>query len=225
MIQVNELSKSFGRKKVLYAISATFMPGKVYGIVGANGAGKTTFFRCLTGLDTHGGTVSSSWQPLKDHLGFLPTQPYFLSRMTGREYLRLLCQAKGLPEQDYQVKNLFDLPLDEYAIHYSTGMKKKLALTALVLQDNDVWILDEPFNGVDIQSNLLIYEIIRRLRGRGKTLLISSHILSTLRDLCDHILVLQEGSLNQSVDQEDYEKLEKELTTQDFLKKLDALGW
>jgi ABC-2 type transport system ATP-binding protein len=225
MIQVNELSKSFGRKKVLHAISATFMPGKVYGIVGANGAGKTTFFRCLTGLDTHGGTVSSSWQPLKDHLGFLPTQPYFLTRMTGREYLRLLCQAKGLPEQDYQVKNLFDLPLDEYAMHYSTGMKKKLALTALVLQDNDVWILDEPFNGVDIQSNLLIYEIIRRLRGRGKTLLISSHILSTLRDLCDHILVLQEGSLNQSVDQEDYEKLEKELTTQDFLKKLDALGW
>jgi ABC-2 type transport system ATP-binding protein len=225
MIQVNELSKSFGRKKVLHAISATFMPGKVYGIVGANGAGKTTFFRCLTGLDSHGGTVSSSWQPLKDHLGFLPTQPYFLSRMTGREYLRLLCQAKGLPEQDYQVKNLFDLPLDEYAMHYSTGMKKKLALTALVLQDNDVWILDEPFNGVDIQSNLLIYEIIRRLRGRGKTLLISSHILSTLRDLCDHILVLQEGSLNQSVDQEDYEKLEKELTTQDFLKKLDALGW
>ena len=93
MIQIEQLSKSFGAKKVLKDINISFEKGKVYGIVGANGAGKTTLFRCIAGLETHEGIVRSELEPLKNHLGFLPTNPYFFPKITGQEYLQLFCNC------------------------------------------------------------------------------------------------------------------------------------
>src|SRR5690606_14316831 len=90
-------------------------------------------------------------------------------------------------------KEYFQLALESYVESYSTGMKKKLALLAIILQDNDVFILDEPFNGLDLESSILLSEIIHRLKALGKTILISSHIFSTLRDVSDTILVLNNG--------------------------------
>jgi len=162
MIQVEELSKSFGTKQVLKNINISFEQGKVYGIVGANGAGKTTLFRCLAGLETHDGLVKSTQTPLKNYLGFLPTNPYFFPKITGWEYLQLFCNARKIAITNFKERNIFNLPLNQYAITYSTGMKKKLALTAILLQQNEYFILDEPFNGVDIQSNLIITEIIHQ---------------------------------------------------------------
>ncbi|MBN8676967.1 MAG: ATP-binding cassette domain-containing protein [Chitinophagales bacterium] len=211
MITVKHVNKSYGNHQVLYDIQAAFEPGRVYGIVGENGAGKTTLFKCLLGLETYEGQVESKWQPLKDHLGYLPTESYFFPFMTGREYLQLVCNARKTELGDATEKNIFDLPLDEFAVHYSTGMKKKLALLGILLQPNEVFILDEPFNGVDIQSNILITEIILRLRSLGKTVLISSHIFSTLRDTCDEILLLQQGRITQKVAKADFDQLEREM--------------
>jgi ATPase subunit of ABC transporter with duplicated ATPase domains len=84
--------------------------------------------------------------------------------ITGKEYIRLLCNARGKTNLDIDSKNIFDLPLNQYASTYSTGMKKKLAITAILLQENDYFILDEPFNGVDIQSNVILTEIILKLK-------------------------------------------------------------
>ncbi len=223
MISVQNLSKSYGPKQVLKDINIAFEPGRVYGIVGENGAGKTTLFKCIAGLEAYDGLVKSDLEPLKTHLGFLPTNPFFFSKITGREYLRLLAIARQVQGVDFDQKNIFDLPLDEYAINYSTGMKKKLALTAILLQPNEYYILDEPFNGVDIQSNILITEIIHRLKAAGKTVIISSHIFSTLDHTCDEIHLLKAGRFVKKVERQEFAQLEKELRDFTIGDSLDRL--
>jgi ABC-2 type transport system ATP-binding protein len=211
VIQLQKLSKSYGPKEVLDNINITFEAGKIHGIVGANGAGKTTLFRCIAGLENHLGTIRADQQPLKNHLGFLVTNPFVFQKITGREYLFLHVNARGKTIKDLDQKNIFDLPLDEYAAHYSTGMKKKLALLAILLTPNDYYILDEPFNGVDIQSNIIITAIIKELRALGKTILISSHIFATLSDLCDTIYHLKGGNFSRIVSDESFSSLEEEM--------------
>ena len=137
MIKIKELSKLFGNKEVLKNLSMEFSTGNVYGIVGENGAGKTTLFRCIAGLESYSGEIISGVMPLKNHLGLLLTEPFFFTMMTGREYIRLLCNARGKTNVDIDSKNIFDLPLEQYASTYSTGMKKKLAITAILLQENE----------------------------------------------------------------------------------------
>jgi len=211
MIQLKNLTKSYGNKEVLKGITATFTPGGVYGIIGENGAGKTTLFRCLASLIGYGGEVMAPEGQLSHRLGFLQTNNFFLPKMTGREYLRLLTQARHLRVEDFDARNIFELPLEEYAENYSTGMKKKLALLGVLLQENEVFILDEPFNGVDIQSNIIITEVIHELKRLGKTVLISSHIFSTLSATCDEIHLLREGRFVRSVTEADYAGLEQEM--------------
>ncbi len=223
MILIENLSKTYGSNRVLNNLSIAFDQGKVYGIVGENGAGKTTFFKCIAGLHGYEGTIESNYAPLKEHLGFLQTDPYFLSKMTGREYLQLLCNVRKKKVSNFDEKNIFNLPLNRYAADYSTGMKKKLALTALLLQENGCFILDEPFNGVDIQSNMIITELIHKLKSLDKTILISSHIFSTLSNTCDEIYLLKQGSFVRHVYKEDFEDLEKEMmdrTVGDSIEKL-----
>ncbi len=211
MIKIEDLSKSYGQNRVLNSVNLEFEQGMVYGVVGENGAGKTTLFRCIAGLETYSGKISSNFDKLKDKLGLLFTEPFFFSKMTGREYVTLLTNARQIKLENIEDKNIFDLPLDQYASTYSTGMKKKLALTAILLQDNEVFVLDEPFNGVDIQSNLIITEIIRELKRLGKTLIISSHIFSTLSEICDEIYLMKNGEIIKKVAKNNFDSLEKEM--------------
>lgn len=211
MIKIDKVSKSFGENKVLNSISLNFEKGKVYGIVGENGAGKTTLFRCITGLEKHDGKIISDFPKLKDHLGFLLTEPFFFSKITGKEYIQLLTNARQLTLTNIEERNIFDLPLNQYAASYSTGMKKKLAITALLLQNNDAFILDEPFNGVDIQSNLIITEIIKELKRLNKTVIVSSHIFSTLADICDEIHLMKNGEIIKTVTENNFAALESEM--------------
>ena len=211
MIRIETLSKYYGKKQVLKDINLLFETGKVYGIVGENGAGKTTLFRCIADLEKHEGTIHSNFDNLKNHLAFLQTNPYFLPKITGREYLQLLCNARSIKDSAFNEKNIFELPLDQYATTYSTGMKKKLALMAILMQENDLFILDEPFNGVDIQSNIIITEIIHQLKAKGKTILIASHIFSTLNETCDEIYFLRAGELIKKVGKNEFSQLEQEM--------------
>lgn len=224
MIELKDLYKSFGKVDVFSGINLTIQSGKITGVAGRNGAGKTTLFRCIAGLEDHGGEVVSTPKEFKNKIGFLPADPYFMSQITGREYLQLLANVKTLVIKDFESRNVFDLPLSQYASTYSTGMKKKLAITGILLQEHEVLLLDEPFNGVDIQSNVLINEIIRRLRSKGKTIILASHILGTLSDLCDEIHILDGGSIARSVEKGDFESLTQEMIDPDFQQKLDRLG-
>jgi ABC-2 type transport system ATP-binding protein len=224
MISIQDLSKRYGTHQVLKNINLNFIKGNIYGIVGENGAGKTTLFKCIAGLEKFDGSITSEFDKLKNHLGFLQTEPFFFSKITGREYIRLLCKARGIKPENIDARNIFNLPMNQYASTYSTGMKKKLAFMAILLQENDVYILDEPFNGVDIQSNLIITDIIHKLKQVGKTALISSHIFSTLSDTCDEIHLLKEGEFVRQVYKDEFKVLEKEMREVAIGDKIVKLG-
>lgn len=224
MIRIENLHKSFGSLHVLKGITVAFEPGKVYGIVGENGSGKTTLFRCIAGLEKFSGTIAPDTETRKNRMGFLPTEPWFFNLITGREYIRLLCHARGIIEKDVEERNIFELPLGQYASTYSTGMKKKLALTAILFQENEIFILDEPFNGVDIQSNILITGIINKLRELNKTVIISSHIFSTLSDTSDEIYLLRDGVFIRKVEKSGFDELEREMQAFTLGNKIERLG-
>ena len=223
MIKMNDLSKVFGDKEVLKNVTMEFSKGNVYGIVGENGAGKTTLFRCIAGLESYSGEIISDVTPLKNHLGLLLTDPFFFTMITGREYIRLLCNARGKTNLDIDSKNIFDLPLNQYASTYSTGMKKKLAITTILLQENEYFILDEPFNGVDIQSNIILTEIILKLKELNKIVIISSHIFSTLSETCDEIHLLRKGEQIKSVQKSGFKNLEQEMKEMTIGNRIDKL--
>ncbi len=224
MINVNILEQHYGSTKVLKNINLQFSNGQVYGIVGENGAGKTTLFRCIAGLEDFEGVVTSEFSPLKNHLGLLQTEPFFFSKITGEEYIRLLCNGRDIVIKDIAERNIFDLPLHQYASTYSTGMKKKLALTAILLQENKYYILDEPFNGIDIQSNILLTEIIHVLKSLNKVVIVSSHIFSTLSDTCDEIHLLRKGEQIKSVQRDAFKELEAEMKSFTIGNKIEKLG-
>ncbi|HMK06372.1 MAG TPA: ATP-binding cassette domain-containing protein [Flavobacterium sp.] len=224
MIKIKALSKKFGNNEVLKNINLNFSNGKVYGIVGENGAGKTTLFRCMAGLEDFQGEITAEFDPLKNHLGFLLTEPFFFSKITGEEYIRLLCNARNINLRNIEERNIFDLPLNQYTSTYSTGMKKKLALTAILLQENKYYILDEPFNGVDIQSNIILTEIINKLRELNKIVIVSSHIFSTLSDTCDEIHLLRKGEPVKTVQKSEFKDLEEEMKAVTIGNKIEKLA-
>jgi ABC-2 type transport system ATP-binding protein len=223
MIKIHNLSKSYGSTIILNDINLELSKGTIYGFVGENGSGKTTLFRCIAGLEDYDGKVDSDSEPLKNYLGLLITEPYFISKLTAREYIILMCNARGRTPSNLDRRNIFDLPLDEYAAQYSTGMKKKLAIFAILLQGNDFFILDEPYNGVDIQSNIMISELIKSLKALGKTILISSHIISGLTDICDEIYLLKDCQITRKFDRENFDLINSEMKSDNIHNKINLL--
>ncbi|MEZ4888240.1 MAG: ATP-binding cassette domain-containing protein [Chitinophagales bacterium] len=223
MIELQSLRKSYGNKPILKGIDLTFQRGEINGIVGENGAGKTTLFKCIAGLEEFEGKISYDNGILKNTLGFLPTNPFFLSKITGYEYLQLVCNARNVVVENWDNNNIFDLPLNQYADTYSTGMRKKLAITGTLLQKNEVFILDEPFNGVDIQSNMVIQEVLKKLKELNKIVLLSSHIFSTLSETCDFLHHLKEGNIVRSVSKDDFKMVEEGLTDRGIGSKIEKL--
>ena len=224
MIQLVEISKAFGSHVVLDRLSFTFEDNKVYGIVGKNGSGKTTLFHCMTGLESCKGEIVSERRPLKNHIGYLPTELFFYKLMTGMEYVQFVCNARNQKIENMAARNIFELPLNDYISTYSTGMKKKLALFAILLQDVPYYIFDEPFNGIDFQSSVLVFDIIKALKQRGKTVIMSSHIYTTLTQTCNEICLLEDGNFKQQVLKADFDALEKSMHQEIVGNALDLLG-
>lgn len=198
MLKTTNLHKSYGSKEVLHGLDLEFKPGNITGVVGRNGAGKTTLFRCLADLESYEGKITTNLGTRRAITGFMDTSPYFLEKLTAKEYLLLLCRGRKIslpPEADF---NIFNLPLNQYAATYSTGMKKKLALTGVLLQGNEIFIFDEPFSGVDIESNILMKEIFLKLKEKKKVVIVSSHVFEVLEELCDGLYYLHEGRIEQT---------------------------
>lgn len=224
MIIIESLYKSYGNKNVLKNINLSFKKGEIIGVVGENGAGKSTLFKCMIGFENYDGLVKYDEGILKNVTGFLPTNPYFLSKITGLEYLQILCNARNIKDIDIKQKNIFELPLNQYAETYSTGMKKKLALTGLLLLNNEVFILDEPFNGVDIHSNIIIKEILLKLKELNKIVILSSHIFSTLSETCDKLHYLKNGEIIKSVNKNEFSEIEQDMKGLLVKSLIDKLG-
>ena len=212
MLEINSITVGYGTKIILDKLSLSVNPGSIHGILGKNGAGKTTLFKSIYGqLKKISGAVLWHGTPIQsDHIGFLETQNYFYSYITGKEYLKLL-STNTLTEQEHIWSDLFQLPLDLPIDQYSTGMKKKLALQGLLLQNRPILILDEPFNGVDLESSELIYRILKKLKEQGKTILIASHILETLTRSCTQISFLEEGKFQKTYEETEFHEMELQL--------------
>jgi ABC-2 type transport system ATP-binding protein len=212
MINIQDLTVRFNEHEVLKNINIEFEQGLVHGIVGLNGAGKTTFFNIIakilkpdTGIVNHNSTALT----IKDS-AYLETNNYFFSRITGNEYLKIFNQTNT----DFNLAALqqfFNLPLDELIENYSTGMKKKLALLAVLKQDKSIFILDEPFNGLDLESNKILEIIIISLKQKQKTVFVSSHIIEPLLTTCDCIHLLENGSFLITYLKPDFAKIEDDL--------------
>lgn len=211
MITINKLTLSYKKdKRVIDHLDLSLGEGCIHGIVGLNGAGKTTLLNALYGLKKpDSGTILLDDQSInKKSLAYLVTENFFYSNITGREYLGLF---KNESFDTAQWNKLFSLPLDSIVDGYSTGMKKKLALLAILKQDKSIMILDEPFNGLDIETCRIIRMILLRLKEKDKTIIITSHIIETLTNLCDYIHYLEHGSIKYSKDKSGFSDFEKDV--------------
>ncbi len=212
MINIQNLSITFGEHVVLNNINMNFLEGHVHGIVGLNGSGKTTFFNALAKtLKPDAGifTKDNIALTIKD-TAYLETVNFFYSRITGNEYLKIFKQTNA----DFNVDSFqqyFKLPLDELVENYSTGMKKKLALLAILKQDKSIFILDEPFNGLDLETNKILELIVTTLQQKGKTVFISSHIIEPLLSTCHFIHLLENGRFIKSFAQAEFNKIDDAL--------------
>lgn len=211
LIYIKELSKAYGKTRVLDNLSVSYESGKIYGLVGENGAGKTTLFNCIMGVTDYEGEIRKS-SPMT--VGYMSAENFFYSLITGKEYLEFCIKAKGKKMDTEAIDSLnkvFQLPLERFASDYSTGMKKKLALMALLLQDNDLYIFDEPFNGVDLYGCIQLKRIIRELKNKGKTVIISSHLINTLHELCDEIDFLDGHTIRKRYIQASIDEIEQDI--------------
>lgn len=211
MIIIKDLNISYNKQnKVINSLCLSLCEDTIHGIVGLNGAGKTTLLNSIFGLkNNNSGTIIYNGAIIsKKDIAYLVSENFFYSNITGREYLALFKNKLFNTESWNQ---LFLLPLDKIIYLYSTGMKKKLALLALLKQDKPIMILDEPFNGLDIETCRIIRYILLVLKNKGKTIIITSHIIETLTNLCDYIHYLEKGSIKQTYEKQNFAEFEKKL--------------
>lgn len=222
MLQIDSLSITLSNKAILNELSLTVEEGTIMGILGRNGAGKTTLFRTIAAdYKADSGTIFfNKKMRTKEDVAFLETEPHFYPYLKGKEYLELI---QDKPQKIELWASMLDLPLDEYVDNYSTGMQKKLALAGAFLQNRPLMLLDEPFNGVDLESNAKIMAILNKTKAsKSKTIIISSHILSTLTDTCDAIAVVKAGQILEVVEKPQFETLNTFFSNQD-VSTMDAL--
>ena len=209
-LELVHVTKRFGDKVAVDDLSLTLEPGSFLGLLGRNGAGKSTTLKLVTGLltPTAGGIRvlgrSLAEHPLevKRQLGVMPEDMALLEMLRGPQYLRFVGRMYGLDDAaiDARAAELFDT-LDlrpgprSLIAEYSFGMKKKLALCAALIHGPRLLFLDEPFEGIDAVTNRTIKEILLSLQKRGVTVVLTSHILEVVEKLCPLIAIIDEGKL------------------------------
>lgn len=212
MIRIKLPEFKYRTETVLQNIDITFESGVTHGIVGLNGAGKTTFFHLITGLIiAPGAEFSLDSQPLlKSDIAFLDTDLFFYPKLTAREFLSVF-PAKSDTYNEEALAALLKFPLDGFMEEFSTGMKKKLLLQSQIKQNKKIYILDEPFNGLDLETNKLLEVIIMLLNERGKTVFISSHILEPLLNVCTQVHYLKNKTIEKTFQRDEFSAIEEEL--------------
>ncbi|MEL6534184.1 MAG: ATP-binding cassette domain-containing protein [Bacteroidota bacterium] len=201
VLEINALTKQYGRVRALDALSLSVERGTVFGLLGPNGSGKTTTLGIL--LDIIKPTQGSfSWfgqPPTNDsrkRLGSILETPNFYPYLNGIENLKIVADIKGIGYdrigQQLEMVNLKERGQDKFKT-YSLGMKQRLALAAATLHQPEVLILDEPTNGLDPQGIAEVRDLIRQIAEQGTTILLASHLLDEVQKVCSHVAVLKKG--------------------------------
>ena len=208
VIETKNLTKQYGTQKSVADLNIHVRQGRIYGLLGRNGAGKTTTMKMLLGLtQPTSGEVTIWGKPLRTNekkllprIGSLIESPGFYPNLTATENLRIFATLRGVPNRN-AIKNALDLvglPYKDKKLfsQYSLGMKQRLAIALAIMHDPELLILDEPINGLDPIGIAEVRSFIRDLcTERGKTILISSHILSEIALLADDIGIIDHGAL------------------------------
>ncbi|MFH1825297.1 MAG: ABC transporter ATP-binding protein [Candidatus Firestonebacteria bacterium] len=210
MIKLINVTKKFGEFTAVDNISLSIKKGEIFGFLGPNGAGKTTTIKMMTGLlKITSGNISIGGYDLeinpievKKIIGFIPDRPYIYDKLTGKEFLEFMAGIYKVDKvkRDKKMDELFELFelkdwADELIESYSHGMKQKLVLSANLLHEPKVFIIDEPMVGLDPKSARIVKEIFINLGKSGITLFISTHSLEIVESLCDNICIIQKGRI------------------------------
>jgi ABC-2 type transport system ATP-binding protein len=209
-VRAEGLSKRFGHEEVLSCVSFEVAWGQTFGIVGPNGAGKSTLLRVLAGLsrpdegtvEVAGADVSRQPVRLRRAVGYVPDHFGFYEPMTAAEYLGFYASCYRMPRRQaaQAVEDLLALvglssKRDEQVNSLSRGMKQRLCLARALVHDPEVLLLDEPASGLDPRARAETFELVSALAEMGKTVVVASHILPELADLCSSFGLLHEGSI------------------------------
>jgi len=212
MISIENLKVSYAENNVLKCINLSIPSSSIHGLVGLNGSGKTTLLNTLYGIkEKQAGSISYNSLPIvKNKIAYLESSNYFYPYITGKEYLRMF-QTQNVNFNIEKWNELFELPLNKLVEDYSTGMKKKLALMGIICLNREILILDEPFNGVDLETVQKIKSLLIKLKENKKTIIITSHILESLLSICDLLSYLNNGVIQFSKERKDFSSVEKEI--------------
>lgn len=204
MIRVQKLTKSFGRNAVLKSLDLSVEAGGIYAILGPNGSGKTTMIKCILGMtipdsgqiEVAGLPVTQSWKYRKS-INYMPQIAQFPGNLRLRELIHMIQDLRGTSADEQELIDLFGLKpfLGQKMAHLSGGTRQKVNIVLAFMFDSPLIILDEPTSGLDPASLIKLKNLIRKEKEQGKTLLITSHILSFVKEIADEIIYLLEGEI------------------------------
>lgn len=210
MIELKNLTKKYADYMAVNELNLSVDKGEIYGFIGPNGAGKTTTIKMMGGLLAP--TSGSVWisginmnenpEAAKSKIGFIPDRPYLYEKITGMEFLSFIADLYHVDSELFLKKaeenlRLFSLSdwSNELIESYSHGMKQRLIMSAALLHDPDVIIVDEPMVGLDPRAIKLVKELFKELAKKGVTIFMSTHTLKVAEDICDRIAVIHNGTI------------------------------
>jgi ABC-2 type transport system ATP-binding protein len=210
MLELRNVCKTFNRIEAVDGVSFSARAGEITGYLGPNGSGKSTTMKMLAGLmRPTSGTILFNGQPVsadlnrhKERIGYVPEEPHLYGHLSGLEYLIMVGQLRNLPSK--LALHRIDGLLQRFSLHadrhvpisnYSKGMRQKVLLSAALMHNPDLLLLDEPFSGLDVGTALVLRSLIQELAGRGKVILFSSHELETVERVCERVVILHRGKV------------------------------
>lgn len=210
MLELRHVTKRFRGIPAVEDVSFAARAGEITGYLGPNGSGKSTTMKMITGLiERTGGRIEFGGVPIdgdlkayKRRMGYVPEEPHLYTHLSGLEYLTMVGQLRGLEMQRTVERidgllRLLSLHGDRHApiSSYSKGMRQKVLLSAALLHDPQLLLLDEPFSGLDVATGLVLRSLMEELARRGKVILFSSHDLETVERVCSRVVILHRGKV------------------------------
>lgn len=197
-IEVEHIDKSFGKEQVLQDISFSIPYGSIYGVVGNNGSGKTVLMKCICGfMKCDRGVIRVNGRQVgkevdfPDHMGVIIETPGFIPNLSGYKNLKVLAALKGRIGKTEIRKTMQRVGLNpdmrKPVTKYSLGMRQRLGIAQAIMENPDVLILDEPFNGLDKYGVAQMRILLKELKAQGKAILLASHNAQDIEELCDHV--------------------------------------
>ena len=208
MLEIECLTKRFNGIPAVEDVSFRIAPSEILGYVGPNGAGKSTTVKMIIGLlEPSGGrilyngrTVIDDLPDFQSRIGYVPEEPNLYPHLSGREYLQLAGRLRGMARSIMDAKieeflHLFSLYDDRHCplSAYSKGMRQKILLSAALMHNPEVLILDEPLSGLDVGAMMVVRELLEALASQGRVIFYCSHVLEVLEKMCARVIILRKG--------------------------------